>query len=204
MAAGGSFSAILRDPICRLHSLFTHHHQHDVLKTPHLPATPMDYTGLVTGGEVDDTQGVAINDIRSKPLSLTENWFATLGKDIVESDLDIATNCDPEQVLRHEDMVGSIDSLTESFSRILDTEVGNDFPGFAEHFGRPVNVHSAIALSAGEIFSRWPDKFKKIFFFNVLYVGFDALEKGYANYGYALPDEAKFWLELEVAGATEV
>jgi len=203
ISQGGTFTAILRDPICRLHSLFTHHHQHDVLKTPHLPASPMDYSALVENGEVVENPGAALNEIRPDTFGITEAWFHQLGLEILESDLDIATNCQAAEILRHEDLVGSIEGLTEGFSRILDTKIGSDFPGIAEHFDRPVNVHAVTRLSAGEIFSRWPEKFKKIFFFDALFVGFDALEKGYAEYGYEFPVEALVWLGHHVSGISQ-
>ena len=162
---------------------------------PAKPPRPINYDELLGNGEIADSSNMAIGEAASEPYTPAERWFITLCRQVLENDFDNIITCDSIQILRYEDMVGSVSGLTESISRILDIEVGNDFPGIEEYFERPVNVHAAERLSSREIFCRWPDKFRKMFSFSVLGVGYEKLEKAYAKYGYTFPPEFQPWLE---------
>lgn len=198
MAEGGNFSVILRDPFCRIHSLFAHHHLRNVRNVVGGPAHRMDYDALRKNDEIGDARNITLNEIHNSERTLTENWFLTLCLQILKADLDAMTNCDPHEILRYEDLVGSKDGLKDGLSRALDTEVSDDFPGIADHFDRPTNSHSTVSLTAEDIFSSWPDKFRKFFFHCFLAVGYDGLEKAYAKNGYTLPLLSQAWLEQEI------
>jgi len=203
MSRGGTFSAILRDPIRRLHSLFSHHYLHDVKKLPAGHSSQMHYDELVENGDIGPPQNLAINEIRNDPFSETEDWFIALCWQILESDLDVIDNCTPRQVLKHEDLVGSHDGLRDGLRRILDTETIDDFPGAKNYFDQVVNRHAATPLSSTEIFQRWPEKLKKMFVFNMLGLDVDKIKKAYAQYDYAFPTELFSWLDNELARSRE-
>ncbi len=164
LSKGGSFTAILRDPVRRINSLFSHHYLRDVREYPDWRSRRVDYDGLRKEQEVRDSSDIAITEIQNDTYTPTEKWFVNLCGEILASDLDIATNCEPAQILRYEDLVGSLDGLKEGLSRVLNITVGDDYPGIANAIQRPVNTHAGTSFSSGDIFDLWPDKFKKVFF----------------------------------------
>jgi len=204
MSRGGTFSAILRDPVRRLHSLFSHHYLRDVKKLPAGHSSQMHYDALVKIGDIGPPQNLAINEIRNEPFSEAEDWFIALCWQILESDLDVIDNCTCGQVLKHENLVGSYEGLRDGLSRIFNTEAGDDFPGAKGYFDRVVNRHAEAPLSSAEIFQLWPEKLKKMFFFNVLALDVEKVQKAYAKYDYAFPTELFSWLDRELARGREI
>ena len=183
--AGGTFTSIVRNPLARIHSLFTHHCKLDLQHTPPPGATlyrSLIEADLATGTKLSSLPFVTIE--ASRPADVL---FLGICQTVVDSDFSNITQARRSIVLFERlvteraylaawlaSVLGGTDDILE---RAIDAELD-----------RPQNSHVGEArLSPDAIFDAWPDAYRKLFLFSILMGDWEATLAAYASVGFEFP-----------------
>jgi len=180
---GGGFSTIIRNPIDRIHSLFTHHLE---IKLGYTQKTDNLYDELIAAGHIGpDTAEAAPAETDDPKYTEFENEFAGWCYRTMASDMESVLHCPKDAILQHERMVDDGAYLARKLGRILGPFAANigDYAG--DRFHKRENVHSRTQYgSASDIYFDWPPKFRRIFFQAMTHFGITDLLYIYGVFSY--------------------
>ena len=185
VAAGGTFTCVLRNPLTRIHSLFTHHCRLD-LRHSAPEGAPIYQSlidaGLATGAPVSTIPFVTVEATRPADV-----LFRLICDSVLAFDRDILTNA-PDGIALFERLTEDRGYLFDWLGRLLGGADDLLSRAVDAGFDNRVNSHVGDArLTPEEVFEVWPDAFRKAFLRSMLLQDWNPLLTAYASVGYAFP-----------------
>ncbi len=192
-AKDGVFAAMLRHPMKRIESLFSHYYDHRL----QMPIDNGDiYQSIKDHGLARDSFTPMFNQ-HEVPLTQVEYQFMWVCEGTLRHDMECLAGLKPHQLIKMEE----ITTRPEYFAQVFRMMTKDKFPvtkefleySFTEAFADADarNSHALKKRSPEEQFHAWPWSFKFIFANLAQHFGGSALWEVYERLGYAIPDAIK-------------
>ena len=164
-AADGSFMAILRHPIDRVHSLFCHHFR--------------DVHGReIRDGDVYGT--IQADDCVGEFLPVIERRIS----ETLEGDLDNLIKAKPEEVALFEKFTTDAGYCRSMLENLLDEDLELFAPIIESEIGNKFNQHVVVRQSPEETFRQWPEAYRVAFQYQAARLGLVGVRDLYRMYDY--------------------
>lgn len=164
-AVGGGFMAIVRHPVARIHSLFSHHYR--------------DIGGhQIRNGDVYGTMSEDGTSSELLPV------FDSRVKETLRADMQNLTTAQPGEVAVFERMTSDADYCRERLEMLLDTDLSALMPAIRGELGNKLNQHVDARRAVDDIFGQWPRPFRDCFQGYATHIGLVGVRDVYRHYGY--------------------
>lgn len=167
--AGGGFMAIVRHPVFRIHSLFTHHFRYVQQNTIRHGDV---YRTIEEDGRVEELCGM----------------FSKRAEETLYSDLSNMSMLQPDEIALFERLVSDASHCRARLEKLLDLDL-QDFEATIEaSLDRKLNQHTDEHVSAAETFKRWPLPYRDAFQAFATRIGIVGVRDMYRRFGYDIAD----------------
>jgi len=186
LAKGGGFGVIIRNPVFRINSLFSHHAE---ITLGHEQKQDDLYHELIDSGKVNpEARGLPVNWTPEGERSFEEE-FAIWCLRTFLADIDYTTYCLREDLIAFENMTVDPNYLTNKLTAVIGPEM-EKFDKYADDgWSKRSNVHSRKSYTShAEIFENWPLRFREVFLLAVEKLNASSVLTMYRDFGYDLGD----------------
>ncbi len=189
---GGVFAGIVRHPIRRIHSIFTH----VVDNTEGLEYKKEDIYRLHFPGETEDLENRFDKDGHIR-LSPAEVSFKSVCQATLLYDRQCIDGIDNDKLFLMENFV----SDRQYFKKLVETLTSNKLEVTDKYLDRVFslgveNRHSNMKLTPEQIYDQWPNVFKFAYLYHMLQCGGMDLQNRYIKLGYKMPPYCNVVLPL--------
>ncbi|SDT85497.1 hypothetical protein [Desulfobacula phenolica] len=189
---GGKFTAIIRQPIKRIHSCFIHAHKKEIIPKDH-----EDYNNATSIGiykYISDHNLDKVKSRRNKQgelmISGVENIFYHYCKSFIYFDLICIQEAGKEFNFKMEDLVTSKQEFERLFRYITQDKIKCDQSYIdSVNLKEKINTHTKNEPPE-DIYNSWPASFKYLFHKAVMDNGMDSVYRTYEDMGYTVPEKS--------------
>lgn len=194
----GSFMAILREPLSRIHSLFINHYT--TLHKQNMDVEDDVYQLVEERHQISslETLYTPFFPCNADTMTPIEWTFYALCKDTMANDLANYTLCPRLEVVRYEDITKDPDYLHTVLKRLLQDELEEFRDVIIEYCASDAYRGSrsfSIRRTPDDLFIAWPEQFKRLFLAAAGECGIGDVIDLYFTAGYSLPESLLTWIE---------